>query len=65
MFAPKALPSGISILDGHGDATFEPKVDYETLGNPSSIAVGRFDRDRKPNLAVAIGSEVAGFINDC
>jgi VCBS repeat protein/flagellar hook capping protein FlgD len=47
-------PDGtVSVLLGNGDGTFRPKTDFETGGNPSSVAVGDLNGDRQPDLAVA------------
>ncbi|MGA2500623.1 MAG: VCBS repeat-containing protein [Tepidisphaeraceae bacterium] len=47
----------VSILMGHGDGTFAPKVDYHTNGgagsSPYCVAVGDFNGDGKLDLAVA------------
>ena len=45
--------SGISILLGNGDGTFQPKVDYVTGLGPTSIAVGDFNHDNHLDLMVA------------
>jgi hypothetical protein len=43
----------ISILLGNGDGTFQPAVNYDTLGvEPSGIAFGDFNNDLSPDLAV-------------
>jgi hypothetical protein len=45
--------SVVSVLLGNGDGTFQTHVDYETGVNPASVAVGDFNGDGKPDLAVA------------
>ena len=46
-------PNGVSVLLGHGDGTFEPEI--RTPGNPvSAIAVGDYDGDGFPDLALAV-----------
>ena len=44
---------GRSVLLGNGDGTFAAKVDYATGSHPDSVAVGDFNLDGKPDLAVA------------
>ena len=48
--------SDVSVLLGTGDGTFQAAVDVPLPAgsNPSSVAVGDFDGDGKPDLAVAI-----------
>lgn len=51
-----------SILSGNGDGTFQPAVNYDTGpgSSPQFIAIGDFNHDGKPDLAVAsaVGGEV-------
>lgn len=43
----------IAIFLGNGDGTFQPAVNYDTLGvEPSGIAFGDFNNDLSPDLAV-------------
>ncbi len=47
----------VSVLLGHGDGSFAPKVDYGISGTPTSIMVGDFNLDGKPDLVVVtVGS---------
>jgi hypothetical protein len=47
-------PTGsVSILLGNGDSTFQPQVSYAAGNSPLSVAVGDFNGDGKPDLAVA------------
>ena len=48
-------PNNVSILLGNGDGTFQPRKDYGTGegGVPLDLAVGDFNGDGKPDLAVA------------
>jgi FG-GAP-like repeat len=51
--------SSVSILLGNGDGTFQPQVSYLTASlidnqtNPQMIAIGDFNQDGKPDLAIA------------
>jgi hypothetical protein len=47
-----ATPGSLDVLPGNGDGTFGPPVKYAVGGNPTSVAVGDFDRDGIPDLAV-------------
>jgi hypothetical protein len=42
----------VSVLLGNGDGTFQPHVDYPTGLASTSVAVGDFNGDGKPDLAV-------------
>jgi hypothetical protein len=44
--------TGVGILLGNGDGTFQPAVIYTAGANPGSVAVGDFNNDGKPDLAV-------------
>jgi hypothetical protein len=47
-------PNGkVSVLLGKGDGTFQPAVNFATGGQSASVAVGDFNGDGKPDLAVA------------
>ena len=46
-------PSGVSVLLGNGDGTFQPARTFPAGSNPFSVAVGDFDGDGTPDLAVA------------
>src|SRR5439155_12280870 len=43
----------VSVLLGRGDGTFQTAVNYAAGAGPSSVAIGDFDGDGKPDLAVA------------
>ncbi|PYJ85691.1 MAG: hypothetical protein DME22_08160 [Verrucomicrobia bacterium] len=45
--------TNISVLLGNGDGTFRAAVNYGTGIGPASVAVGDFNGDGKPDLAVA------------
>jgi len=47
--------SGLGVLLGRGDGTFQPAVMYGTEGGPSDIVVADFNADGKLDLAVANG----------
>src|SRR5690242_14727720 len=48
-----AGPGSISVLIGNGDGTFRPAVEYPVGNAPRSLAVGDFNADGQPDLAVA------------
>jgi hypothetical protein len=45
-------PGSVSVLLGNGDGTLQPAVSYATDTNPQSVAIGDFDEDGIPDLAV-------------
>jgi FG-GAP-like repeat len=49
-------PGDVSVLLGNGDGTFAPKTDLATADHPDAVAVADFNRDGKPDLAVAAQS---------
>jgi hypothetical protein len=57
---------GVSILLGQGDGTFLPAQSYAAGSGPSSVAVGDFNGDGFPDLAVANWSsnDVSILLND-
>jgi uncharacterized protein (UPF0548 family) len=56
--------SAISVLLGNGDGTFKPAFNYASDLAPQSVAVGDFNGDGKPDLAVAnYGSSGPAFTN--
>src|SRR5207244_808122 len=62
--------SGVSVLLGKGDGTFQAAVNYRTGGNPpwgtpQSVVLGDFNGDGKPDLAVANPYGVLVFLNTC
>src|SRR5215468_6030879 len=46
-------PGSVSVLLGNGDGTFRSHVDYSTGSGPTSVVVGDFNGDRRPDLAIA------------
>jgi uncharacterized protein (UPF0548 family) len=50
---PNFFDSSVSVLLGNGDGTFQPAVNYSTGPHTTSLAVGDFNGDGKPDLAVA------------
>src|SRR5438445_3782283 len=49
---PPASSGSFSVLLGNGDGTFQSAVNYDAGTNPVSVAVGDFNGDGKPDLAV-------------
>jgi hypothetical protein len=45
--------AGVSVLLGNGDGSFQPAVTFAAGSEPSSVAVGDFNGDSIPDLAVA------------
>src|SRR5205823_28018 len=45
--------NNVSVLLGNGDGTFQPALAFAVGGGPRSFAVGDFNGDGKPDLAVA------------
>jgi VCBS repeat protein len=48
---------GVSVLLGNGDGSFKPALSVLATGNPSSIIVGDFNGDGKPDIVIAFDSE--------
>lgn len=42
--------STVSVLEGNGDGRFEPAIDYWAGDAPTSVAVGDFGGDRRPDI---------------
>ena len=57
----------VSILQGNGDGTFRDALDYGSGKGPSALAVGDFNRDGKPDLAMTgfWFNDVSVLLNDC
>jgi hypothetical protein len=54
---------GVSVLLGHGDGTFGPAVTYAAGNFPQAVAVGDFNGDGVPDLAVAnYGSDTVSVL---
>ena len=43
----------VSVLLGHGDGTFGPRIDYGAAQGPGSLAIGDLDGDDLPDVAAA------------
>jgi len=56
----------VSVFWGKGDGTFHPRLDYEVGFVPRGAAVGDFNGDMKPDLAVtdSINNEVTVLLNN-
>src|SRR5439155_4548775 len=50
---PNFTDGSVSILLGNGDGTFQKAVNYDAGPYPASVAVGDFNGDGNPDLAVA------------
>jgi len=48
-----AMPSNVSVLLGNGNGTFQPQSTYPVGTNPQCVAVGDFNGDGIPDMAVA------------
>ena len=51
------IPGFVSVLLGNGDGTFKSAVNYDTGGEPSSLAIGDLNGDDNLDLAVARGGD--------
>jgi hypothetical protein len=49
----KCVNSTVSVLLGNGDGTFQPQTQYLTGFAPTSVVIGDFNGDGKPDLATA------------
>jgi hypothetical protein len=57
-------PGRVFILSGKGDGSFDPAGSFEVVTEPSSIAVGDFNGDTLPDLAVAGGQyDQTGYVS--
>jgi uncharacterized protein (TIGR03437 family) len=53
------------VLPGNGDGTFGAGKDYTFAGTPWAVlAIGDFNQDGKPDIAVATGNTLTVFLND-
>ena len=53
---------GVSVLLGNGDGSFQAARTVLATGNPASVVVGDFNGDGKPDIVVAFGAGVTGFL---
>jgi hypothetical protein len=58
------IPTGVNVLLGKGDGTFQAAVSYPLDFQPESVAVGDFNGDGKPDLAVANGNCVSVLLGN-
>ena len=54
------IPSGVNVLLGNGDGTFQPARTFAAGDSPFSVAVGDFNGDGIPDLAVAQSFQFGG-----
>ncbi len=52
----------VSVLLGNGNGTFATRTDYGTGNSPTSVAIGDFNGDGKPDLAVAYNVNTASVL---
>jgi uncharacterized protein (UPF0548 family) len=61
--------TNVSILLGQGDGTFQSAVNFSTEQEPQyypqSLALGDFNGDGRPDLAVVVGNGVSVLLNTC
>src|SRR5947207_15834869 len=48
-----STPGNVAVLLGNGDGTFQVARNFRVRSEPYSVAVADFNRDGKPDLAVA------------
>ncbi len=53
----------VSILLGEGNGTFQAAGNYAAVGSAISVAVGDFNGDGKPDLAMAAGLDMGGGVS--
>ncbi|MCX6291465.1 MAG: FG-GAP-like repeat-containing protein [Bacteroidetes bacterium] len=52
----------VSVYKGGVSCTgFQPPIDFNTLGNPTTLAVADLDKDNKPDIIVGYGPASTGF----
>ena len=57
-------PGGVSVLLGNGDGTVQGAKSLAAGANPQSVAVGDFNRDGVPDLAVAGANDVSVLLGN-
>jgi VCBS repeat-containing protein len=58
---PGGLSSYVSVLLGNGDGSFAAATNFAVVMDPEEVAVGDFDGDSRPDLAV--GSRSSGLVS--
>ncbi len=53
VYVPSCPVGQAVVLIGNGDGTFQPPVEYNVGVRPGQVAVGDFNRDGKPDIAVS------------
>jgi hypothetical protein len=57
-------PGRVSIFRGNGDGTFQPPLNLTTLAGPADLAVGDFNGDGIPDLAVLTSPGLSVFLGN-
>jgi hypothetical protein len=59
------FPSGVSVLLGNGDGTFQPAVDYPAGENPNAVVAGKLTTDNSLDLVTAnIGGNTVSILRN-
>src|SRR5438445_5242597 len=55
------VPGTVSVLLGNGDGTFQSALSFAAGSDPRSVAVGDFNGDGRPDLAVDNGGSTGSY----